>query len=294
MKRLCLIVSFFCLLSAAGFSQKKTDTLHLYYAINESESPNNFSRIDSTLKALNGKLIDVGIYGYADFLNTDEYNITLSAKRAEAVKNYLLQKAPPSQMNIYACEGKGEKFSKDNADKDGEPRQRRVDIYFEPVVIINVSEARLQDPPPPVEEKPKEKPKEATNKKKVEDLDVGESISLEGLNFEPGRHILRKESIEPLKKLLSTLQENKSLKIEVQGHVCCIGTDEDGNDFDTHENKLSENRARAIYSYLLNKGIDSVRVTYKGFGGSHPKVWPEKNADDQQINRRVEIKVLGK
>ncbi len=296
MKRLLLFFSAFCLISVAAFSQKKADTLRLYFGINETESATNFSRIDSALRSLNGALLDVAVYGYADFLSNDDYNISLSKKRAESTKNYLLKKAAPSQINVYACEGKGEKFSKDNSSPDGEAKQRRVDIYFEPIVIINVSEARLQDPPAGEkipEEKVIEKPKEDKNKK-VEDLAVGETVTVEGLVFEPGRHVLRKESIVPLKKLLNTMQENKNLKIEIQGHVCCIGRDEDGNDFDTHENKLSENRAHAIYNYLLNKGIDSLRVSYKGFGGSHPKVWPEKNFDDQQINRRVEIKVLEK
>jgi hypothetical protein len=135
-----------CFISLQGFSQKKADTLRLYYAINETESLHNFSRIDSVVKVLNGKLVDVGIYGYADFLSNDEYNIALSQKRADAVKKYLETKAPPSQMNIYATEGKGEKFSKANSSREGEPKQRRVDIYFEPVTIINISEARLETP----------------------------------------------------------------------------------------------------------------------------------------------------
>jgi outer membrane protein OmpA-like peptidoglycan-associated protein len=304
MKRGCIVV-LLGLFQVIGFSQKKADTLRLYFAINEVESQHNFLRIDSAVKALNGALLDVGIFGYADFLNSDEYNVTLSQNRAKSVKAYLQKKAAPSQMNFYACEGKGEKFSKDNSSPEGEPRQRRVDVYFEPITIINISEARLQDPQPittePGKEKPKTrqdiKPKEQTpaeKNKKMEDLNAGESIALEGLVFEPGRHILRKESIEPLKKLLTTMQDNKTLKIEIQGHVCCIGTDLDGNDFDTHENRLSENRAHAIYSYLVAKGIDSSRVSYKGFGGSQPKIWPEKTFEDQQANRRVEIKVLEK
>jgi outer membrane protein OmpA-like peptidoglycan-associated protein len=293
------------LLPLTVFSQKKADTLRLYFAINEIESPHNFSRIDSALKSLNGALLDVGVFGYADFLNSDEYNIKLSQDRAKSVKAYLQKKSAPSQINFYACEGKGEKFSKDNASSDGEPKQRRVDIYFEPITIINISEGRLQDPQPITNDVVKEKPKvreaiipkektEAEKNKKVEDLAAGESITIEGLVFEPGRHILRKESIEPLKKLLATMQENKTLKIEIQGHVCCIGNDLDGNDFDTNENRLSENRAHAIYSYLIAKGIDSTRVSYKGFGGSKPKIWPEKTFEDQQANRRVEIKVLEK
>ena len=83
-----LFLLLFCFASCAGFSQKKADTLRLYYAINETESQLNFSRIDSAIKALNGKIVDVGIYGYADFLSDKEYNIKLSQKRADVVKKH--------------------------------------------------------------------------------------------------------------------------------------------------------------------------------------------------------------
>lgn len=278
-------VFVFLFLSSVVFSQKKTDTLRLYYAINETESPLNFSRIDSTLKALNGKIVDVGVFGYADFLSNDAYNISLSQKRADVVKKYLLQKTPSSQINIYACEGKGEKLSRDNASPEGEPKQRRVDIYFEPVVILNVSESYLETP---------KEPAKVESKKNIEELSAGESLTIDGLSFVPGRHLIQESAVPALQKLLKTLKDNPKIKIEIQGHVCCTDNGEDGVDFDTRERNLSESRAKAIYDYLIAKGIAESRLSYKGFGHSKPKELIEDTPEKEQANRRVEILVIEK
>ena len=267
------------------FSQKKTDTLRLYYHINESSSELNYSRLDSAIKSLNGKYADVAVYGYADFLHSDDYNKELSLTRAQNVKSYLLKKSKPSQFNVYACEGKGENNSQDTGNKDGDPKQRRVDVYFEPIVTINVADDKL--------ETPKEK-ETIEEKKNIDELNAGESMALEVLSFEPGRHFVLKSSEPVLQKLLQTLKQNKSLKIEIQGHVCCTQNGADGMDLDTREMKLSENRAKAIYDYLINKGISKHRLSYKGFGRTKPKYELELTPEEEQANRRVEIMVVEK
>ena len=279
-----VILLLLCLSSLLAFPQKKADTLRLYFSINEIESAKNFSRIDSSLKSLNGKNVDIGIFGYADFLSNEDYNQTLSQKRADAVKKYLDSKAPPSQINIYASEGKGEKFSKANSSKDGEPKQRRVDVYFEPVVTLSVAESFLETPKDSL-------PKDS--KKSIEELKAGESMIIEGLSFVPGRHVILQSAAPALQKLLKTMKDNPKLKIEIQGHVCCTGSG-DGVDLDTREPKLSENRAKAIYDYLVDKGISKSRLSYKGFGRSKPKELIEDTPEKEQANRRVEILVLEK
>lgn len=280
-----IIVIVFCFLFYSSFSQKKTDTLRLYYEINEVSSQLNYSRIDSAIKALKGKYADVAIYGFADFLHTNDYNSELSRSRALNVKYYLLKKSKPSQFNVYACEGKGEINSQDNGNKEGDPKQRRVDVYFEPVVTINVADDKLETP----------KGKETLeDKKNIEELSAGESMALEGLSFEPGRHFVLKSSEPVLEKLLQTLKQKKSLKIEIQGHVCCTQNGSDGMDLDTREMKLSENRAKAIYDYLISKGIHKDRLSYKGFGRTKPKYELELTPEEEQANRRVEIMIVEK
>ena len=56
------------------------------------------------------------------------------------------------------------------------------------------------------------------------------------------------------------------MKVEIQGHVCCTGSKADGLDTDTGYPNLSENRARAVYNFLIENGIDKSRLRYKGSG----------------------------
>lgn len=281
MIRYTLIFLFF---SFSGFSQKKADTLRLYYDINETESQQNFLRIDSAVNTIN-KHVDVAVFGFADFLSNTEYNLALSQKRADIIKNYLNSKKS-SFINIYVCEGKGEALSHDNSSTEGEPKQRRVDLYFEPVVTLKVAESFLETPKDTLPKK--------ELKKNIEELSAGESIAVEGLSFVPGRHLILESAVPILQKLLKTMKDNPKLKIEIQGHVCCTVGPDDGLDYDTRLRNLSEARAKAIYEYLIAKGISKERLSYKGFGHSKPKELIEDSPEKEQANRRVEILVLEK
>jgi outer membrane protein OmpA-like peptidoglycan-associated protein len=272
----------FCFMASA---QNKPDTLRLFYEINEFQSEKNNGRIDSLFSALSGKFIKIKILGYADYLHAPKYNLSLSQKRADAVKNYVQKKAAPSQITSLTTKALGEKFSKGGASPKGEPFQRRVDLVIEPFVIVE----HYDDQP-----KKRERGDTTQITRKIENLEKGESLAIEGLNFEPGRHMLVKGALPVLEQLLNTLKDNPKLKIEIQGHICCVVGEEDGMDVDTHERKLSYNRAQAVYNYLVKNGIKSGRLTYQGFGRSKPKVFPEKTEADEQANRRVEILVVDK
>jgi outer membrane protein OmpA-like peptidoglycan-associated protein len=267
-------------------AQVKKDTLKLYYQINETSSDVSNRRLDSFVTALHGHFIKIRIVGYADFLHNNAYNQKLSQHRADAVKEYLLAKAAPKQIELLDCKGAGEKYSRDNGSKEGEASQRRVDVIFEPLVLV---ESYNKEPEP-------EKIKKDTvqNKKNIEDLKKGESLAIAGLNFIPGRHIVVKEAVPILEQLLKTLQNNPKLKIEIQGHICCVEDQDDGLDLDTGERNLSVSRARAVYNYLVKNGIDASRLSYKGFGRKKPKVYPERTPEEEQMNRRVEIMVIEK
>jgi len=265
-------------------AQIKNDTLRLFYAINKEQAESHSKKLDSLASAWIGKSVRVKIYGYADFLHSDSYNITLSQKRADLVKSYLVKAASSAQVNIVACKGFGEKNSKDNKSPEGEAFQRRVDVIGEYPPVAKIEEV-----------KPETTAKETTAKKRtIEDLSKGESLSVEGLNFIPGRHFITKASVPILQKLLETLQKHETLKIEIQGHICCIDGPGDGYDYDTYDRKLSENRAKMVYDYLISKGISEDRLSYKGFGHSRPKFPDEKTPEEEQANRRVEILILEK
>jgi outer membrane protein OmpA-like peptidoglycan-associated protein len=52
-------------------------------------------------------------------------------------------------------------------------------------------------------------------------------------------------------------------------------------------------RAKAVYDFLVSKGIAAERLSYKGFGFTRPKIFPEETEADRVQNRRVEIRVVG-
>lgn len=74
------------------------------------------------------------------------------------------------------------------------------------------------------------------------------------------------------------------MKIEVRGHT-------DGHGSLDYNQRLSENRAKAVVDYLVSKGIDPKRLQYKGFGKTQP-VDSNATEEGRANNRRVEFKIL--
>jgi outer membrane protein OmpA-like peptidoglycan-associated protein len=92
------------------------------------------------------------------------------------------------------------------------------------------------------------------------------------------------ESRGKLYQLLLVLQQNKKLKINIQGHLCCVLSD---------KKDLSTQRAKAIYKFLEFNKIDKNRMSYQGFGSTIPLFSiPEKNESEREANRRVEIEII--
>ncbi|MFO7838078.1 MAG: OmpA family protein [Desulfosalsimonadaceae bacterium] len=103
------------------------------------------------------------------------------------------------------------------------------------------------------------------------------------------RFELNKTDIQPayhdnLKHVVTVLQKNPEIKVEIQGH-----TDNQGSD--AYNQKLSERRARAVRDFLAEAGIDKDRLCYEGYGESEP-VASNENAEGRMKNRRVEIKPI--
>ncbi len=117
-------------------------------------------------------------------------------------------------------------------------------------------------------------------------IEVGQRISLDNIYFDFDKATLKDESIPQLSKIVNFLEDNKKVTIQLDGHTCSIGQED-------YNQKLSEDRARAVLEFLLKNGIKEKRLSSFGFGESKPL---ESNDDEanRQKNRRVEFIILSK
>lgn len=251
------------------------DTVNIYYRINEFELNSfNKQKLDSLIREININSSKIIINGYTDFLGNKEYNRALSVNRAEKIRNYFLANGI-DKGQISGCSGKG-KLMPVNLPaiiKEGIPSHRKVEIIIEKI---------------------KSPGEENVFRNEIDNLKEGETLVLRNLNFLPGSHILRNESLPELQKLLDLLKQNPKLKIEIQGHICCEVGMPDGYDYDSKDYNLSHNRAKYVFDYLVQKGIDPKRLSYVGFGRKNPLIKEEKTEADKNKNRRVEIKIIEK
>ena len=119
-------------------------------------------------------------------------------------------------------------------------------------------------------------------------IKVGDKVTLDNIKFESDKVEILKKSDLALQQLYKFLAENELVSIEIQGHV----NGEKGKNKKEYK-QLSEDRANAVYEFLISKGVDKKRLNYKGYGNSQ-MLFPEpKNQGQSEANRRVEILVLG-
>jgi outer membrane protein OmpA-like peptidoglycan-associated protein/tetratricopeptide (TPR) repeat protein len=113
---------------------------------------------------------------------------------------------------------------------------------------------------------------------------VGKQSILRNVFFDFNKAILRKESEPELDKVFQLLKDNPRLIVEIGGHTDNIGSAESNK-------KISEDRAKSVVAYLVNKGIDSTRMFPFGYGFDFPLV---ENIDEssRQLNRRTELIIL--
>lgn len=298
------LLAIFLFLFSTGYGQVM-DTLVVRFDISRSALPaRGQAAIDSALSlyGVGRPLGAIGLSGYCDNTGSDAYNDRLSQSRILAVRSYLQSKGiwPLlfQEMNGY---GKRRPLN-DNSDEERRSLNRRVEIVFHmpmsPATVLNTVDTAVESPATAV--KPNDSP---VNRQPQESLPftdaltdtaalVGKSLVLRNVNFFGDRHIPIPDSYAELENLSVFLLAHPGLRIEIQGHVCCMPEKLDGYDANTRTADLSTQRARLVYKYLINKGIQSSRMSYKGFGASH-KLYPEENNErERELNRRVEIKIL--
>jgi outer membrane protein OmpA-like peptidoglycan-associated protein len=110
------------------------------------------------------------------------------------------------------------------------------------------------------------------------------SVRINNIFFDFNKSELKPESYLELDRLFNFLKDNSDIKVEISGHTDNVGTDE-------YNMNLSQARANTVKDYLVEKGIESIRIISKGYGESKP-VSTNDTEEGRQLNRRVEFKII--
>lgn len=240
----------------------------------------------------------VAIHGFTDEDGTSGFNDTLAQHRVESVLDLIKNKI--KIRDDFKTRSFGESFnqSKNKADN------RKVIIYYllekdiaredeilgikKVTPLVELSKPQIEFPEKMVFENPDGSQKEfkldIAFMKKVYESKKGDRLKVDNLNFIINTFIVVPEAKGKMYELLVVLKNNPNLKIEIQGHLCCMSND---------RLDLSTQRAKAIFGFLIANGIPVDRLSYKGFGSTQPIYpLPEKSEEERAANRRVEILII--
>jgi outer membrane protein OmpA-like peptidoglycan-associated protein len=267
-----LILCFILIISVQGYGQKR-DTFRVYFPLNENKVSKKAARFIDSLVAK--KILKHGekltVLGYADYLGSSGYNDTLSSARAKNVADRLI-KAGVERADIQLCTGKGKIDRAPVHGRNGYADDRNVQIirgWIKPAKdSLHIDVSRIH----------------------------ANSVYPLNVLFENARSTMLPESNGELQKVYDFLNKYKTIVVRIEGHICCLDPKEragDGVDFNDG-GRLSLNRAKVIYEYLVKRGIDKNRLSYVGLGNTKPMISPEVTEDDKKQNRRVEIRILSK
>ncbi len=109
-------------------------------------------------------------------------------------------------------------------------------------------------------------------------------VNLAGVLFDVNKATLKPESQLKLAKLAGILMVFQDMKLSIEGHTDSTGSEE-------LNLRLSTDRARSVYEFLMSQGVAPDRMKYQGFGSSKP-VAPNDSEANRAKNRRVEVVVL--
>lgn len=259
-----ILLSFFGYVSA---QEKSVQTVYFDFDKYSLYDQQIKTIIDFTKKLDTTKIESIQIYGYCDDRGDNDYNYELSKNRVKTVQNILTSNGF-NKNKIVLIEGKGRVILKKDIEEnvaETRSKNRRVDLF---IVRKNSFGKGIYN-------------------SFQDNHKVGDRVYLENILFVMGSSKLTEQSKQELDKTIMVLQKNQTLQFEIRGHVCCTPNYyTDAIDEFTHERKLSLNRARNVYRYLMSKKISPQRMTYKGYGNKFPL------GKGDALNRRVEFLIL--
>ena len=108
-------------------------------------------------------------------------------------------------------------------------------------------------------------------------------VVFEDVHFDFDRYSLRPEATRALDEAIKSMQDNPTLRVEIEGHTCNIGTAE-------YNLALGERRANAVRDYLTSRGIGADRLRTVSYGEERPK-YDNSREETRRLNRRAALVV---
>lgn len=284
MKKLLLYTLFFITYQ----SVKAQEQFSVFFDSNKFEATKFEIKKLQDWMASNKDVKIVAINGYTDEDGSNGFNDTLASKRVNFIFNQVRDKIKIRED--FKTRSFGENFnqSKNKADN------RKVTVFYilakdlaRENEILGI-QPKVVEPQEiiPIEEEAMNFPENATLLDKIQLSQKGTLIRLNDVNFYVNTFAIMPTSKRAIDELILVMNEFPKLKIEIQGHICCVNKD---------AKNLSLERARQVKRILMSEGISDRRVQVKGFGVSKPKFpIPEKSEFEAAKNRRVEIMILDK
>ena len=113
---------------------------------------------------------------------------------------------------------------------------------------------------------------------------TGSKTVLNNIFFETDKYELQERSRTELAKVITFMKNNPEVRIEISGHTDDVGAED-------YNLSLSNRRAKAVFDYLVNNGIEFSRMRYAGYGETRPSV-PNSSDKNRAQNRRIEFEII--
>ena len=236
------------------------------------------------LKALNEQpelKIEVG--GYTDNTGSHSSNVELSSKRAQFIYSFLLQNGVSEERISYKGYGPQKPIYSNRYASTREGNRR---------IEIKIIEKKQEDYSKLIEEAMNDDrfKSSMTPAPRFKDLFVpggvayNQEVVIPSIVYEPNEVSVPEEAKKDLIQLAEWLKEDNTLKGRIEGHTDKSGLEE-------LNEVLSEQRAEAVYNFLIEQGVNENQISFKGYGSSKPLV-SNKYQHDREKNRRVAFVLL--
>lgn len=118
----------------------------------------------------------------------------------------------------------------------------------------------------------------------LEPVETGATTVLNNIFFDTDSYIIKEESQLELNTLIDFLELNPERRIIIRGHTDNVGAA-------SYNQTLSENRAKAVYDFLVSNGVSKERVRFKGLGQTEP-IGSNETEAGRQTNRRIDFRIF--